>query len=247
MRTIFAVAAFTLALIGAASADTVTINYYSIAAPLVTPADGTNDFGVCCSSGPATLPNVTVGDSLLGGLPVSIGGPFPVVMVNVSGQIGWWTPSPATGITFQGTSITSVPFTNDAFFSPLGTGLNNNSAFQTATLSGILHGTGLDTQLTVRADDDALVYVDGKYVGGVLGVHQATSAIIDLGLLTGPESIEIFYADRAHTDAVLEFSLAGATVTAGVPEPSTWAMMILGFFGLGFLAYRRKNGTLRTA
>ena len=29
-----------------------------------------------------------------------------------------------------------------------------------------------------------------------------------------------------------------------VPEPSTWAMMILGFFGLGFMAYRRKqNGS----
>ncbi len=26
-----------------------------------------------------------------------------------------------------------------------------------------------------------------------------------------------------------------------VPEPSTWAMMILGFAGLGFLAYRRKQ------
>jgi hypothetical protein len=31
---------------------------------------------------------------------------------------------------------------------------------------------------------------------------------------------------------------------AGVPEPSTWAMMILGFCGLGFMAYRRKqNGS----
>jgi PEP-CTERM motif len=29
------------------------------------------------------------------------------------------------------------------------------------------------------------------------------------------------------------------SVTA-VPEPSTWAMMILGFFGVGFMAYRRK-------
>jgi PEP-CTERM motif len=35
--------------------------------------------------------------------------------------------------------------------------------------------------------------------------------------------------------------------TTGVPEPSTWAMMVLGFCGLGFLAYRRKNGTLRIA
>ena len=31
-----------------------------------------------------------------------------------------------------------------------------------------------------------------------------------------------------------------ATVAA-VPEPSTWAMMILGFIGVGFMAYRRKN------
>jgi hypothetical protein len=30
------------------------------------------------------------------------------------------------------------------------------------------------------------------------------------------------------------------TVTAGVPEASTWAMMILGFLGVGFTAYRRK-------
>jgi PEP-CTERM motif-containing protein/von Hippel-Lindau disease tumor suppressor protein len=28
---------------------------------------------------------------------------------------------------------------------------------------------------------------------------------------------------------------------SGVPEPSTWAMMILGFCGVGFMAYRRKQ------
>jgi hypothetical protein len=28
---------------------------------------------------------------------------------------------------------------------------------------------------------------------------------------------------------------------AAVPEPSTWAMMILGFAGVGFMAYRRRN------
>ena len=31
------------------------------------------------------------------------------------------------------------------------------------------------------------------------------------------------------------------TPTAAVPEPSTWAMMILGFAGVGFMAYRRKQ------
>jgi hypothetical protein len=36
-------------------------------------------------------------------------------------------------------------------------------------------------------------------------------------------------------------AVAGDPLVAGVPEPSTWAMMILGFFGIGFMAYRRKN------
>jgi PEP-CTERM motif len=36
-------------------------------------------------------------------------------------------------------------------------------------------------------------------------------------------------------------SLTITDVTAAVPEPSTWAMMILGFCGLGFMAYRRKQ------
>jgi hypothetical protein len=30
-------------------------------------------------------------------------------------------------------------------------------------------------------------------------------------------------------------------VGSAVPEPSTWAMMLLGFAGIGFMAYRRKN------
>jgi hypothetical protein len=31
------------------------------------------------------------------------------------------------------------------------------------------------------------------------------------------------------------------TISTDVPEPSTWAMMILGFAGVGFMAYRRKS------
>jgi hypothetical protein len=31
------------------------------------------------------------------------------------------------------------------------------------------------------------------------------------------------------------------TSTSSVPEPATWAMMLLGFAGIGFMAYRRTN------
>ena len=37
--------------------------------------------------------------------------------------------------------------------------------------------------------------------------------------------------------------LTSFTVTAAVPEPSTWMMMILGFCGLGFMVYRRNKHT----
>jgi hypothetical protein len=37
-------------------------------------------------------------------------------------------------------------------------------------------------------------------------------------------------------------------VASAVPEPSTWAMTLIGFAGIGFLAYRRKrNSTLKAA
>jgi len=36
---------------------------------------------------------------------------------------------------------------------------------------------------------------------------------------------------------------ASLTIASAVPEPSTWAMMILGFVGLGTIAYRRKSRT----
>ena len=44
-----------------------------------------------------------------------------------------------------------------------------------------------------------------------------------------------YYGDNSGTQ-----QLSISTVS-GVPEPSTWAMMIVGFAGLGFLAYRRNN------
>lgn len=42
-----------------------------------------------------------------------------------------------------------------------------------------------------------------------------------------------------HGDA--EFLVGTFSAVAAVPEPSTWAMMILGFAGVGFVAYRRRN------
>ena len=230
MKSVFSGALALFSLISAAaSASTMTIDYYQV------PDNVGGDFNICCSSPPATLPNIALGSSLLGGLPVTSGGPNPVLMVSGSGQILWWTPA-----TFTGSSTVSLPYSNNALYAPVGNGSNNATFFQTAILSGTIQGTGSDVQLTVSSDDDALVYLNGKYVGGNPGVHGVETSLLDLGNLLGPASLEIFFADRAQTGAVLDVGLTGATISA-VPEPSTWAMIILGFAGIGFLAYRRKQ------
>jgi hypothetical protein len=57
--------------------------------------------------------------------------------------------------------------------------------------------------------------------------------------------VEINPFDLRHTglSTKLDFDLSAASTASvsAVPEPSTWAMMILGFAGVGFMAWRRKS------
>ncbi|HVR60168.1 MAG TPA: PEPxxWA-CTERM sorting domain-containing protein [Pseudolabrys sp.] len=46
------------------------------------------------------------------------------------------------------------------------------------------------------------------------------------------------------TSTSAAFELDNVATIAAVPEPSTWAMMILGFFGVGFIAYRRRSNKI---
>ncbi len=71
--------------------------------------------------------------------------------------------------------------------------------------------------------------------------------------LIGPNSIEFLapnpsaylmtgqsYFVNVYFDTPAPTSFSGSFITA-VPEVSTWAMMILGFAGLGFMTYRRRK------
>jgi outer membrane lipase/esterase len=63
-------------------------------------------------------------------------------------------------------------------------------------------------------------------------------------LLRSPDAAQTsFWADDEHLAASAQ-AIEGNylySVAVGTPEPSTWAMMILGFAGVGFVAYRRKS------
>ena len=41
------------------------------------------------------------------------------------------------------------------------------------------------------------------------------------------------------------FGNAPGSIPSAIPEPSTWAMMLLGFMGLGYAGYRRAKTRLR--
>jgi outer membrane lipase/esterase len=58
-----------------------------------------------------------------------------------------------------------------------------------------------------------------------------------------------FFSDDQHFSAagqLIEAQFDFNLVEAGVPEPSTWTMMILGFAGVGFVAHRRNRRPTRS-
>ena len=52
------------------------------------------------------------------------------------------------------------------------------------------------------------------------------------------------YGECCGGPAVIRFDINGAPVGGGVPEPATWAMMMVGFGGLGAMMRRRRSVAL---
>jgi PEP-CTERM motif len=57
--------------------------------------------------------------------------------------------------------------------------------------------------------------------------------------LTG--DLVVFLENSDSFPAASQTAWDNVTLSASVPEPSTWAMMILGFAGVGFVSYRRSR------
>jgi hypothetical protein len=82
-----------------------------------------------------------------------------------------------------------------------------------------------------------------------LGFDDNQASLGGISLATSAGDINIFYLNGAPgvTNSVQNpggglVSLYAADLSvAAVPEPSTWAIMLLGFTGLGFAGYRRER------
>jgi hypothetical protein len=114
-----------------------------------------------------------------------------------------------------------------------GTG-NVGVATQTPTFSGFPLGV---TSGTYSNTFD--MTLGSSYNPAFVTDHGGTLASAFNALLTGLEAGEAYF--NVHTDVFPGGEIRGNLQVAAVPEPSTWAMMILGFVGVGFMAYRRKS------
>jgi choice-of-anchor C domain-containing protein len=56
-------------------------------------------------------------------------------------------------------------------------------------------------------------------------------------ILSGPTTLSFTSADTNTSYG----PVIGDVSISAVPEPATWAMMVLGFFGIGFMAHRRRS------
>jgi len=108
------------------------------------------------------------------------------------------------------------------------------------SLEGSGFARGLAGNLAISTLPATLTYLTpGRYI--VDYTYDVTGLSSIIGLVTDPcgnQSVE--FGILGPTESV---SGSGSfTVAVGVvPEPSTWAMLLIGFSGLGFMGYRRRN------
>jgi hypothetical protein len=152
---------------------------------------------------------------------------------SISPSQGNWTVNPVGLLANQsvflirGFSQFDESGTEQAFnFSPFG-GFSPVAA-PTADLASILSGPGLLSGVNMDTNPaDAFPAGPLPSLGTFINpFSQLNSDLVNEGTAS----------DITSFTQALEFT--PASFTPGAPEPSTWAMMLLGFAGMGFLGYR---------
>ncbi|MBR0697801.1 PEP-CTERM sorting domain-containing protein [Bradyrhizobium lablabi] len=147
-------------------------------------------------------------------------------------------------------SISHLTFTDGSFS---GTTVNNLLSVSSFGVFSLANGTNDydGTSFTLFLDFTAPPGTSpdpGNFLAAITGsVHGNTGSLhVDFS------SVPTVFTYNGGTFSLvindLDVAVGGSTNVSGlftatpaVPEPTTWAMMLLGFAGLGFLAYRRRG------
>ena len=190
---------------------------------------------------------VTIGFSVGGGAPAvlatgtnsaTITAPVPTGTNSITAFAAPALPtdlldSTSLNITTAGPLTFSVFVTAQGLTSP--TGLNT---FQSNFTSNTLPAGWSVTEATFIDAGNGL-FTTGSPLSTATFNAIGTSVKTALGNAgAGPYSLTEVYTVNATGAGTV---LSTISMSAAVPEPSTWAMMILGFIGVGFMAYRRRD------
>ena len=233
-----------LTLADCASANTLSIDYFTIATndPDVNHlGGGTVNNEVQNVLGPHGLPMLNTPAFGCASNCFSLT-PFPTDLTT-GGEITWWSPALNSHVTHTGSATVTLPFdVSSNFFPPNGTGASDANGFQAAILSGTLTVPSTEVvSFSIGADDSAFAYLDGQVVCDLGGVHpvSAGSCVTPFSIDAGNHEIKVFFADLNAVQSGLTFNVTTEGVSTNpVPEPRLAA--ILGAGLLVLLWVRRK-------
>ena len=117
-----------------------------------------------------------------------------------------------------------------------GTELSNRTGFGTIQLTGSLGG---DPFATTPYPNSKPAGTPGSFSGWML-VNLPFTA-------NSTSEVLSFLAVGTPSGNLPPFALLDGVSLTAVPEPSTWAMMLVGFGGLGYAAFRRRRTALAVA
>jgi hypothetical protein len=166
-----------------------------------------------------------------------------------------FTINGATWTNSGGTAETEKGSLANQYAAPLGMGTNTT----TGTTYMAVEGGGSET-VTFQTPQTSIAIYWGSIDGVVGGNLNSFAVTMDNYTLTGADLVSMgALGNGSQTDPLANqlvtitglapFTSATFTSTnnafefsiAGVPEASTWAMMALGFVGLGYAAFRRNT------
>ncbi|UPK00427.1 PEPxxWA-CTERM sorting domain-containing protein [Bradyrhizobium sp. 170] len=221
-----------------ASATIVNVTYQGI---VTYDRDLTGVFGTVGGSNDLVGQSYTAKFTFDTSLGTSTSNPGPYADQRVYGGTGYGTTSPVISSTVTIGSVTvSVPAT---YIGTAATQYNTDGS-----------GFGQQTHLArynnsannIYADLSSQAYVyayDGSVPFSLTGPFTYTPTYV--GYLSFNDYVYDRNLGQVIQDTYVQANVTSLTVTTGVPEPSTWAMIILGFAGVGFAAYRRGSNSVR--
>ena len=136
-----------------------------------------------------------------------------------------YTFDPFTHFTFE--DLDSAVLTGTFTINPPSDGLFTNDI--------VVSGTGQEagTYEPQESGDNVLLYVDSA---------TSNDLFLRFNENLGAANLQLTRVDWVGAGSSTAVELGGgAQLPSAAPEPSTWAMMLLGFAGLGYAAVRRKD------